>query len=80
MPPGSVSAEESGRDQLLTLTKTVNFVTVPVTVKDTEGKMVEGLLAKDFTIYEDGTPAEAHLLHQRSIPSVGSPHHRSGTA
>jgi len=39
----------------MTLTKTVSFVTVPVTVKDNDGKMVEGLLAKDFTIYEDGT-------------------------
>jgi len=39
----------------MTLTKTVSFVTVPVTVKDNEGKLVEGLLAKDFTIYEDGT-------------------------
>ena len=53
--PGSVSSEPNGRDQLMTLTKTVSFVTVPVTVKDNDGKMVEGLLAKDFTIYEDGT-------------------------
>ncbi len=56
VPPGSVpQGGESGPDELMTLTKTVNFVTVPVTVKDSEGKMVEGLLAKDFTIYEDGT-------------------------
>ena len=39
----------------MTLTKTVSFVTVPVTVKDDGGKLVEGLLAKDFSIYEDGT-------------------------
>jgi len=57
VPPGSVPREQgSGPDQLLTLTKTVSFVTVPVTVKDDEGKLVEGLLAKDFSIYEDGVP------------------------
>ncbi|MGA7463397.1 MAG: VWA domain-containing protein [Candidatus Korobacteraceae bacterium] len=56
VPAGSVpQGGESGADQLMTLTKTVNFVTVPVTVKDNEGKMVDGLLAKDFTIYEDGS-------------------------
>jgi VWFA-related protein len=55
VPPGSVpSSSENGRDELMTLTKTVSFVTVPVTVKDDGGKMVDGLLAKDFSIYEDG--------------------------
>jgi VWFA-related protein len=54
VPPGSVPSSESGRDELMTLTKTVTFVTVPVTVKDTEGKRVDGLLASDFSIYEDG--------------------------
>ena len=73
-------SSENGRDELMTLTKTVNFVTVPVTVKDNEGKLVEGLLAKDFSIYEDGTLAEAHLLHQRSVSSVGGPDRRSGPA
>jgi len=80
VPPGSVSPDESGRDQLMTLTKIVNFVTVPVTVKDTEGKLVEGLLAKDFTIYEDGTlqkltfftsdvfPLSAALIVDQGLP------------
>jgi VWFA-related protein len=80
VPPGSVSRDESGRDQLLTLTKTVNFVTVPVTVKDTEGKLVEGLLAKDFNIYEDGSlqkltfftsdpfPLSAALIVDQGLP------------
>lgn len=54
VPPGSVRPGESGSDQLMTLTKTVSFVTVPVTVKDEEGKMIDGLLANDFSIYEDG--------------------------
>jgi len=81
IPPGSApQGGESGADQLLTLQKTVNFVTVPVTVKDNEGKLVEGLLAKDFTIYEDGTmqkltfftsdpfPLSAALIVDQGLP------------
>ncbi len=54
VPPGSVPTHESGPDELMTLTKTVNFVSVPVTVKDHDGNMVEGLLAKDFSVYDNG--------------------------
>jgi VWFA-related protein len=43
----------SPRDQLFTLTKQVNFVLVPVTVKDRDGHLVEGLLRSDFTVLED---------------------------
>ena len=75
-PPGSVpSTPENGRDQLITLEKTVSFVTVPVTVKDNEGKLIEGLLAKDFSIYENGTPQRLTLLHQRSVSAVGRADH-----
>ena len=80
VPPGSVPSNENGRDELMTLTKTVTFVTVPVTVKDDGGKLVEGLLASDFTIYEDGAQTEADLLHQRSVSFVGGPHRRPGPA
>src|SRR5262245_30455162 len=34
----------------------VNFVQVPVTVKDSSGKLVDGLSPADFTVYEDGVP------------------------
>ncbi len=55
LPPGSVpNVPESPRDQLFTLTKNVNFVLVPVTVKDMSGHLVEGLLKNDFSVYEDG--------------------------
>jgi VWFA-related protein len=40
-------------DELYKLSVNVNFISVPVTVKDPEGKMVDGLLAQDFTVYED---------------------------
>ena len=55
VPPGSVPASKpSGPDELFSLVKNVSFVTVPVTVKDKEGKLIDGLLSKDFSIYEDG--------------------------
>ena len=40
---------------------------VPVTVKDNEGKLEEGLLEKRFLILENGVPQKTHLLHQRSF-------------
>ena len=41
--------------RLYTMVSNVNFIEIPVTVKDHGGRMVEGLLPKDFTVYEDGT-------------------------
>ncbi len=42
------------QQQLYTLRSNVNFVVLPVTVKDKSGKMVPGLLPKDFTVLENG--------------------------
>ena len=33
----------------------VNFVQVPVTVKDSKGNLVSGLTWRDFTVYENNT-------------------------
>jgi VWFA-related protein len=54
VPPGS-SAKQSGQEQLYTLVVHTNFVQLPVTVKDHNGRMVEGLLPSDFTVMENGT-------------------------
>src|SRR5881628_3018588 len=48
--PGASTANE----QLYTLTRNVNQVLVPVMVKDTSGRIVGGLLPRDFAVYEDG--------------------------
>lgn len=53
-PGGETQIPASGPDQLFTLTKQVNFVTVPVTVKDNDGQLSFGLLKNNFSIYEDG--------------------------
>jgi VWFA-related protein len=47
------SSDENGYDQYKIVTS-VNFVTVPVTVKDRDNRLVDGLLRRDFSLYEDG--------------------------
>ena len=67
--PGSASnAGESGREELFRLQRTVSFVTVPVTVKDNEGKLVDGLLQSDFSIYEDGAKQQIKLFTSDPFP------------
>ena len=51
---GATNSPGSARDQVFTLSKNVNFVLVPVTVKDGDGHLVEGLTRRDFKILEDG--------------------------
>jgi len=69
VPAGSVSsAGESGRDEMFRMVKNVAFVTVPVTVKDPEGKLVDGLLQKDFAVYEDGQPQKLSLFTSDPFP------------
>jgi VWFA-related protein len=58
----------SGVDELYTLSRTVNFVSVPVTVKDKDGQLVAGLLQKDFSIYEDGVPQQIKFFTSDPFP------------
>jgi VWFA-related protein len=44
----------SSPDDLYKITTNVNFVLVPVTVKDPDGRLVAGLQPKDFIVLEDG--------------------------
>jgi len=54
VPPGTVPKQSPAKDELYRLTVSTNFVEVPVTVKDHDGRRVDGLLYKDFSVYEDG--------------------------
>jgi VWFA-related protein len=55
VPPGTSTAQgSSGQQQLYKLVVQSNFVQVPVTVKDKDGRLVDGLLPKDFTVLENG--------------------------
>ena len=55
VPAGTTPSQGSGaKQQLYKLVVSTNFVQVPVTVKDRDGRIVDGLLPKDFAVYENG--------------------------
>ena len=55
VPPGSSAKQgPSAQEQLYTFTVHPTFVQVPVTVKNKDGRMVDGLLSTDFTVKENG--------------------------
>ncbi len=57
VPAGSVPKDlETGQDVGYTITINPTLVMVPVTVKDSEGRLVAGLLPKDFAVLEGGKP------------------------
>ena len=69
VPPGSVPNEElNTRDDLYKIVTRVNFVLVPVTVKDTSGHMVDGLLPRDFNVFEDGKKQELKFFTSDPFP------------
>jgi len=53
-PGQQPSGEAAPREHLFTLSKELNFVQVPVTVKDDAGHLVNGLLSRNFSVLENG--------------------------
>ena len=53
LPPGTAPRNMLDKD-LYTITLPVNQVQIPVMVKDSDGRRVDGLLPKDFTVLENG--------------------------
>ncbi len=51
---GATPGRPSGQDELYKFVVTTNEVIVPVRVTDTSGSRIDGLLPKDFSVYEDG--------------------------
>lgn len=62
-PPTGGDIEEYGK-----IVTTVNFVSVPVSVKDGAGHMVPGLTAKDFTVLEDDVPQRISFFTSDPFP------------
>lgn len=55
VPSGGVTTERGpGSDELYKIVTNVNQVLVPVMVKDDSGRLVNGLLSRDFSVFEDG--------------------------
>ncbi len=53
VPPGTAK-KPGAQEELYTYVVHTNFVQVPVTVKDRDGRRVDGLLSTDFTVKENG--------------------------
>lgn len=53
--PPQATPPEQGNAKLAQFVVQVNFVQVPVTVKDSKGNLVSGLTWRDFTVYENNT-------------------------
>jgi VWFA-related protein len=83
VPAGSVPRDvETGQD-LYTIRVTKNLVLVPVTVTDSAGRLVGGLLPKDFSVLESGKPQKlefftsdpfalsAAVIFDTGMPDVG---------
>jgi len=55
VPAGTTPRNQvNANEDLYKITVPVNFVLVPVMVKDADGRRVDGLLYKDFTVFENG--------------------------
>jgi VWFA-related protein len=54
VPPGTTTKTTRAQDDLYTYVVHTNFVQLPVTVKDSNGRRVDGLLPTDFVIKENG--------------------------
>jgi VWFA-related protein len=83
VPAGSVPRDSETGEDLYKITVTTNLVLVPVTVKDREGRLVSGLLPKDFSVLENGQkqtlkfftsdafPLSAAVIFDTGMPDVG---------
>lgn len=68
-PADSRSEGSAGsRDEMFKMTVNVNFVIVPVTVRDGSERLVDGLLRKDFSVYEDGVMQPLKLFTSDPFP------------
>lgn len=63
LPPAGEGYEATTRFVL-----NVNFVEVPVTVKDSKGKLVAGLTFRDFKVFENGTREPLRLFTVDPFP------------
>lgn len=69
VPPPVIPAKGEGASTAsFTIHTRVNFVLVPVTVKDSQGQLVAGLTYHDFQIYENGTRQRLTFFTEDPFP------------
>jgi len=62
----AADADRNSREDVIRVT--VNQVVVPVTVKDSNGHLVDGLVKRDFAVLEDGVPQKISLFTSDPYP------------
>ncbi len=67
-PQANTSGVVMDRSQLPTMSVRVNFVLVPVTIKDNSGRLVAGLNSNDFRLYEDGELQQLRFFNADAFP------------
>jgi VWFA-related protein len=74
VPQGGATQDEqtpgvaTGRDEMFKIIINPTQVIVPVTVRDTDGRMVEGLTLRDFSVYEDGVRQPVNFFTSDPYP------------
>ncbi len=67
VPPRS-QPRTGAEDELYRIGINVNQVIVPVLVKDDSGRLINGLLPKDFSVYEDGVKQKLNFFTSDPLP------------
>jgi VWFA-related protein len=66
--PGKPPERTGAQDELYKIVSNVNQVVVPVMVKDDSGRLINGLLPKDFSVYEDGIKQKLNFFSSDPLP------------
>jgi VWFA-related protein len=66
--PGRPPERTGAQDELYKIVSNVNQVVVPVMVKDDAGRLINGLLPKDFSVYEDGVKQKLNFFSSDPLP------------
>ncbi len=67
-PTQATDGMPGNHEDLLKFSVSVNFVQVPVTVRDSSGHLVPGLSSHDFAVFEDGVPQKLSYFTSDPFP------------
>ncbi len=66
--PGTAATDEDHREDMFKVVVDINQVYVPVTVKDPSGRLVDGLLRRDFRVLENGEEQPLNFFSSDPFP------------